>query len=143
KGLSRFYMRDFIGRLRRSARRKFSRIQSPIPMPDLDKVRTFREFDDAMTAPLHGYKDADDYYTRASSKPLLKHIRVPTLVVHAKDDPFMSPNVVPTADELSPAIRFELSQMGGHVGFIDGTLFSPRRWVDQRIAKHLQSHLPT
>ena len=142
RGLSRLYMRDFMGRMRRSARRKFARVKSPIPLPDLDKLRTFRQFDDAMTAPLHGYKDADDYYARASSKPVLKHIKVPTLVVHAKDDPFMSPRVVPTAEELSPSIRFELSELGGHVGFIDGPTFKPRRWVDQRITRHLQAHLP-
>ncbi|HEY1991763.1 MAG TPA: alpha/beta fold hydrolase, partial [Gammaproteobacteria bacterium] len=142
RGLSRLYMWDFMGRLRRSARRKFSRLKPPVPLPDLDKLRTFRQFDDAMTAPLHGYKDADDYYARASSKPFLKHIQVPTLVLHATDDPFMSRSVVPAAEELSPAIRFELSEMGGHVGFIDGPVFKPRRWVDQRIVAHLQAHLP-
>lgn len=142
KGLSKIYMWDFMGRMRRSARRKFSRIKASVSLPDLDKLRTFRQFDDAMTAPLHGYKDADDYYARASSKPVLRRIQVPTLVVHAADDPFMSRSVVPTAEELSPSIRFELSEMGGHVGFIDGTLFKPRRWVDQRIVRHLQAHLP-
>ncbi|HEX2667266.1 MAG TPA: hydrolase [Gammaproteobacteria bacterium] len=142
KGLSRLYMWELMGRMKRSAMRKFQRVKSPIVLPDIGKLRTFREFDDAMTAPLHGYKDADDYYARASSKPYLKHIKVPTLVVHSEDDPFMTPKVVPTPEELSPAVTFELTRHGGHVGFVDGPLLKPRRWVDHRITSHLRAHLP-
>jgi hypothetical protein len=141
KGLSKLYMWELMGRMKRSALRKFKRVKSPIELPDIGALRTFRQFDDAMTAPLHGYKDADDYYNRASSKPFLKHIKVPTLVVHSADDPFMTPAVLPQAHELSPAVTFELTQNGGHVGFVDGPLFKPRRWVDQRITRHLQAHL--
>lgn len=141
KGLSKVYMWELMGRMRRSAMRKFSKVKAPITLPDIGKLRTFREFDDAMTAPLHGYKDAQDYYARASSKPFLKHIKVPTLVVHSEDDPFMTPAVLPTEAELSPAVTFELTRNGGHVGFVDGPLLKPRRWVDQRITKHLQEHL--
>ena len=142
KGLSKLYMWELMGRLRRSSQRKFNRIKSPIPLPNIGSLRTFRQFDDAMTAPLHGYKDADDYYMRCSSRPFLKHIRVPTLVVHSADDPFMTPAVVPREDELSPAVTFELAERGGHVGFVNGSLFRPKRWVDGRIARHLQAHLP-
>ncbi len=142
KGLSKFYMWELMSRMKRSAQRKFDRIHSPIKLPDIGALKTFRQFDDAMTAPLHGYKDADDYYKRASSKPFLKHITVPTLVVHSVDDPFMTPAVVPKDDELSPNVTFELTERGGHVGFIDGSLLKPRRWVDQRITSHLQAHLP-
>lgn len=142
KGLSKFYMWELMGRMKRSAQRKFQRIPAPIKLPDIGALKTFRQFDDAMTAPLHGYKDADDYYQRCSSRPYLKHIRVPTLVVHSADDPFMTPAVVPTPEELSPAVTFELTRHGGHVGFIDGPLFKPRRWVDHRISRHLQAHLP-
>lgn len=141
RGLSKFYMWELMGRMRRSAMRKFSKIKAPITLPDIGRLRTFREFDEAMTAPLHGYKDAADYYTRASSKPFLKNIQVPTLVVHSEDDPFMTPAVVPKPEELSPAVTFELTRNGGHVGFVDGPLLKPRRWVDQRITKHLQEHL--
>ena len=141
KGFSKVYMWELMGRMRRSVKRKFARIPSPIPLPDIDKLRTFRQYDDALTAPLHGFKDANDYYTRCSSKPLLKNIQVPTLVVHSKDDPFMTPAVLPEEHELSPAVTFELTEYGGHVGFVDGPLFKPRRWVDQRIASHLQKHL--
>lgn len=142
RGFSRVYMWEFIGRLRRSMIRKFAQIPPPFALPDWKEVRTFRDFDNSMTAPLHGYKDANDYYTRASSKPFLKHIKVPTLVVHAEDDPFMSPAVLPADDELSPAVRFELSQKGGHVGFVDGSMWRPRRWLDDRIVRHLQANVP-
>ena len=140
KGLSRVYMWELMGRMRRSVKRKFASIPSPIPLPDIDRLRTFRQYDDALTAPLHGFKDANDYYTRCSSKPLLRHIKVPTLVVHSKDDPFMTPAVLPDEDGLSPAVTFELTEHGGHVGVVDGPLLKPRRWVDQRIARHLREH---
>jgi predicted alpha/beta-fold hydrolase len=141
RGLSKVYMWELMSRMRRNATLKFSKIKAPITLPDIGKLRTFREFDDAMTAPLHGYKDAEDYYARASSKPFLKHIKVPTLVVHSEDDPFMTPAVLPKLEELSPAVTFELTRKGGHVGFVDGPLLKPRRWVDHRIARHLQMHL--
>jgi len=140
KGFSQVYMWELMGRMRRSVQRKFARIPSPIPLPDIDRLRTFRQYDDALTAPLHGYKDADDYYLRCSSRPVLKDIRVPTLVVHSSDDPFMTPAAVPTESELSDAVRFELSERGGHVGFVNGSLFRPRRWLDARIARHLREH---
>lgn len=141
QGFSRVYMWELMGRLRRSAERKFSRIASPIPLPDIKALRTFRQFDDAMTAPLHGYKDADDYYLRCSSRPFLKRIKVPTLVVHSADDPFMTPDILPREEELSSSVTFELTEHGGHVGFVDGGLLKPRRWVDERISRHLTSHL--
>ena len=141
KGLSQVYMWELMGRMRRSVKRKFNRIPSPIPLPDIDSLRTFREYDDALTAPLHGFKDANDYYARCSSRQFLKDIRVPTLVVHSADDPFMTPAAVPTDAELSDAVRFELSQRGGHVGFVEGSPFKPRRWLDERIGRHLSEHL--
>ena len=142
KGFSQVYMWELMGRLRRHSRLKFSRVAAPFSLPDLDSLRTFRQFDDAMTAPLHGFKDAQDYYTRCSSRQFLKGIRQSTLVIHSADDPFMTPDAVPREDELSPSIRFELSQRGGHVGFMNGSLLRPRRWLDDRIVEHLREHLP-
>ena len=141
QGFSRVYMWELMGRMRRNAKRKFSRIASPVPLPDIDSLRTFRQFDDAMTAPLHGYRDADDYYRRCSSRQFLKNIRRPTLVVHSSDDPFMTPAALPSEAELSPEVRFELSRYGGHVGFMNGSLFRPRRWLDDRIVEHLREYL--
>lgn len=141
KGFSKVYMWELMGRMRRSAKRKFRGIPSPISLPDIEKLRTFRQYDDALTAPLHGYRDADDYYASCSSRRFLKHIRVPTLVLHSSDDPFMTPAAVPTETDLSPAVRFELSARGGHVGFVGGSVFKPRRWLEPRIAEHLRKYL--
>jgi predicted alpha/beta-fold hydrolase len=134
-------MWELMGRMRRSVKRKFASIPSPITLPDIDRLRTFRQYDDALTAPLHGFKDANDYYVRCSSKPLLKRIQVPTLIVHAADDPFMTPAVLPEENEISQAVTFELTEHGGHVGFMDGPLFKPRRWIDERIGRHLRTYL--
>ena len=141
KGFSRVYMWELMGRMRRSVTRKFERIASPISLPDIESLRTFRQYDDALTAPLHGYKDADDYYSRCSSRQFLKRIQVPTLVLHSSDDPFMTPETVPTEAELSSAVRFELSAKGGHVGFMNGSIFRPQRWLEGRIARHFREHL--
>ena len=85
-----------------------------------------------MTAPIHGFSGADDYYARASSAPFLRFIEVPTLIVHAEDDPFMSPEVIPSEEELSERVTLELSARGGHVGFVSGSLLEPRYWLEER-----------
>ncbi|HEX6549061.1 MAG TPA: hydrolase [Gammaproteobacteria bacterium] len=140
-GWSQLYKWELLGRMKRSMLEKFSRIQAPYPLPDVRRIRTFREFDDQLTAPLHGYQDAADYYRSCSSRHFLKHIQVPTLVLHSADDPFMSPVSVPRAEELSETVRLELSQRGGHVGFINGSLLRPNMWLVERISRHLSQNL--
>ena len=141
KGLSKVYMWELMGRMRRSIKRKFASVSPPIELPDIDRLHTFREYDDALTAPLHGFKSAEDYYLRCSSRQFLKNIKVPTLVVHSADDPFMTEAAIPRDDELSESVCFELSRRGGHVGFMCGNVFKPRRWLDERIGRHLSEHL--
>lgn len=141
QGMSRIYKWELLDRMRRSSIRKFNRVKAPFPLPNIRKIRTFRAFDDKLTAPLHGYRDADDYYARCSSRFFLKNIHVPTLILHAADDPFMSPASVPREDELSPAVTLELSQQGGHVGFVNGSLLRPNMWLAERISLHLQERL--
>ena len=91
-------------------------------------MRNFRDYDEALTAPLHGFKDAADYYRRASSRPLLKQIEVPSIIVHARDDPFMDKSGIPATRELSSACTARVSPYGGHVAFLQrnaaGTLES-------------------
>lgn len=140
-GASQLYKWNLLGRMKRSTMDKFSRVQAPYPLPQIRKIKTFREFDDKLTAPLHGYKDADDYYRSCSSRFFLKQITIPTLVLHSADDPFMSPASVPKPDELSDAVTLELSRMGGHVGFVGGSLFRPHMWLPERIGRHLLEHL--
>ena len=143
QGLSRAYQRHLLGNMRRAAERKFAIVTPPFELPDLTRLRDFHSFDEALTAPLHGFDGAADYYARASSGPFLKDIRVPTLVLHARDDPFMSPAVVPDASQLSSDVRLELAARGGHVGFVAGDrLGRPVYWLERRIPTFLRERLP-
>ncbi len=137
KGMS-LYRRHFIGDLRRSAIDKFRRRPAPIDLDRLRRVRLFHEFDNLVTAPLHGFRNADHYYEAASVRPHLHRLRCPTLILHALDDPFMTPAVVPKAHELSPSIRLEISPHGGHIGFVEGkTPWRARYWLEDRIPRFL------
>ena len=142
KGLSRIYQRHLIADLHAKLQRKFSRGASPIDVELAGNSRNFWEFDDRVTAPLHGFDGVHDYYTRSSSRQYLAAIRVPTLMLHAEDDPFMTPDVLPSGDELSPGVQLEVSAAGGHVGFIHGTLpWRPRYWLEERIPAFLKVHI--
>lgn len=142
RGLSRLYQAHLIGALRTKLHRKFASHASPIDLQHADASRDFWEFDDRVTAPLHGFADVHDYYTRSSSRQYLRGIRVPTLLLHAEDDPFMTPDVLPSADELSASTRLEVSAGGGHVGFIHGSLpWRPRYWLEERIPAFLEAYL--
>ena len=101
---------------------------------------TSLDFDDALTAPLHGFDDAAQYYATSSSEQFIPKIRVPTLIVHAVDDPLMPPDIAPDASMIPPNVRVELSDTGGHVGFVHGTPWKPRYWLDERIRNYLQRH---
>lgn len=142
-GSSRLYNDYLMRRMRASYARKFEhRDDAPFPLSELHRLRTFRDFDDVITAPLHDFCNAEDYYQRASSLHALPGIRIPTLILHARDDPFMPDDVVPGEEGLSPAIRLELSEHGGHVGFIGGHWpWRPRWWLEERITAHLADAL--
>ena len=142
RGLSRVYQRRLIGDLRAKLRRKFTHGTSPIDLDRAHGSRNFWEFDNRVTAPLHGFRDVHDYYTRSSSRQYLRNIRVPTLLLHAEDDPFMTPDVLPSRDELSASTVLEVSARGGHVGFVHGSLpWRPRYWLEERIPAFLETHL--
>ncbi len=103
----------------------------------LDDLRTFWDFDGRITAPLHGFVDAQDYYRRSSSRYFLGDIRVPTLIIQAADDPFVFAHSVPTADELSASTTLELQEKGGHVGFVEGSPRRPAYYLERRIPQWL------
>jgi len=100
------------------------------------RLNTFYAFDDEITAPLHGFTGAQDYYQRCSALPKLSKIHTPTLIIHAKDDPFMNHEVVPTREQLSDSVAYEVSEHGGHVGFLSGSIVKPKLWLNQRIVGH-------
>lgn len=141
QGLSRLYQAYLLHKLKRSLRLKQRCMSLPIN-PALDTLRSFRSYDDAVTAPLHGFADVDDYYQRCSCRPQLSLIQCPTLILQARDDPFMFPETIPRPEELSDQIRLEVSQRGGHVGFIQGPHpWRPTYWLEQRIPAFLDSRL--
>lgn len=110
---------------------------------DLSDIRSFWQYDDRVVARLHGYHNVHDYYQRASSRQFLRRITVPTLVIQAIDDPFMTRSVLPDAEELGAKVNLEITPGGGHVGFICGNRpFRPRYWLEQRIPEFLSAHGP-
>lgn len=140
RGVSRLYREYLLRRLKASVRSKFNHVEAPFSLDAVTQARSFREFDTLVTAPLHGFENAEDYYRRASSRPFLSRIRVPTLIVHAADDPFMDPDVIPDPEELSDTITLELSHCGGHVGFVAGPAPGlSRYWLDERIRGYLDA----
>ncbi len=142
RGLSRLYRWYLLRDLRRDLRRKFSDRNAPIDLEAACTARSFRDFDERVTAPLHGFAGAEDYYARSSCRPYLAAIRCPTLIVQAADDPFLEPSAIPGADELPAAVRLEVSRHGGHAGFVTGPLpWRPRYWLEERIPAFLAEHL--
>lgn len=145
-GFSKVYQSYLIKQLKEKMIAKLStpalRSLMPIGKAEIEQLTTFHAFDDKITAPLHGFNGVDDYYHRANGLPYLSKIQKPTLVIHAKDDPFMSHAVIPTNDQLAALVEYELHENGGHVGFIEGgTPWRPHYYIEKRILSFLTSHL--
>ena len=97
------------------------------------------EFDNQLTAPLHGFENAHDYYKKASAMPYLKDIATPTLIIHAKDDPMLSIKAVPSSQNVSEHVTLRISEKGGHVGFISGNNpFKPVFWLEQVVPDYFK-----
>lgn len=144
QGFSRIYQAYLLRSLRRVFTRKLELHADSLPpaVKNIDSLRCFWTFDDKVTAPLHGYTNVHAYYREASSRQYLTDIKTPTLIVHALDDPFMTPDALPRANELSNDITFELSRKGGHVGFITGRVPGvPVYWLDERVPLFLRDYL--
>jgi predicted alpha/beta-fold hydrolase len=142
RGFSRIYQHDLMRRLKNKVIQKQPILAAAGFNHDPLALQTFVEFDDALTAPTHGFKDASDYYQRCSSRQFLKTIDKPTLIIHSKDDPFMTQDVIPGKDEISPQVTLELSEHGGHVGFIGGRFLRPKYWLEERIIDFVKPFLP-
>lgn len=128
----RLYMRRFIRPL--LAKVEGKRARHP-EIPGIDprtRLETFKQFDDRYTAPLHGFRDAEDYWERCSSRPRLPGIRVPTLLVQAANDPFLAEDCYPYAEAgESDFFHLEVPRGGGHVGF--GSPWQTRNWAESRV----------
>lgn len=142
QGFSKFYQWYLIKCLRTRLTAKYRENPEMVDPSILNAVRTMYEFDDKITAPLHGFAGVNEYYATASCRQFLKSIQVPTLILHSKDDPFMSEDIIPTRDEISDCVNLEITERGGHVGFVSGTYpWRPQYWLEARALAFLQSAL--
>jgi predicted alpha/beta-fold hydrolase len=136
------YTRYFLGPLRRKMLDKGDVVAERCDLEAIARARTIREFDDAATAPIFGFDGAADYYARSSSDQYLTGIRVPTLVVHARDDPFLPAASIPEpALRSNPAITALITDRGGHLGFLAGSVLRPVSWVETVVAEWLARRL--
>ena len=141
-GFSKVYQYYLIKRMKSAVRRKFDRHTAAFDWQRAMAAETFDEFDDAVTAPLHGFDGKQDYYDRCSSVNYLGSITRPTLIINSLDDPFMTSDVIPPAARLSDSVTIELCLHGGHVGFIDGgTPWSPSFYLPDRITGFLEPYM--
>jgi uncharacterized protein len=142
--VGRIYTQHFSSRLKSKALDLLARFPRETAHIDGDRVRlarTFREFDECLTAPLHGFAGADDYYQRSSSLPFLARVAVPTLCLSSEDDPFFPGEAVYRArDAASADVRFEITAWGGHTGFVTGDWpWRPRYWAEERTVDWLRA----
>jgi predicted alpha/beta-fold hydrolase len=141
RGFSHVYERFFLRSLIAKTRQKLARHPDLCDAAALARVRTLWDFDDVVTAPLHGFRDALDYYTQSSSIRFLSRIRVPTLLLSAVDDPFLPPKVLDAVRSIgreNDALELEFVQRGGHVGFVSGRVpWRPIYYAEWRIADFL------
>ena len=145
KGFSKVYQKHLLKALNLALEKKFDKHDMSkyinIKKENIKNLKTFWDFDGAYTAPVHGFLSAQDYYTKCSSKQFLKSIKTLTLIIHSSDDPFMTKEIIPTKEELSDSITLELSDHGGHVGFIAGSFLKPDYWLEKRVVSFFNKFL--
>ena len=139
QGFSRFYQWYMLRCVQKRLETKFLKQPMPDHIPEFASLRTIRDFDDKVTAPLHGFADVQEYYLLSSSRQYLRSITVPTLLLQSKDDPFMSADVIPLAQELSDHVKLEVTEEGGHVGFVSGNFpWNAEYWLEKRAPEFLR-----
>jgi predicted alpha/beta-fold hydrolase len=141
RGVNRLiYARHFLATLKAKSLAKLERFPGLYDAERVRRARTLYEFDDVVTAPLHGFRDALDYWTRASSAPWLAEVRTPTLVLNAKNDPFLPAQALAAAArEVSNAVMLEFPAQGGHVGFVQAPFPGSHGWLARRILEFFDS----
>ena len=133
RGITRLYALHFLGTLKPSALSRLARFPDLYDATAVRRASTLRDFDNAVTAPLHGFRDTDDYWTRASAKPHLRDIRVPTLILNARDDPFLPEAALPKPEDVSRSVTLEFPSHGGHVGFVTAPFPGHIEWLPRRL----------
>ena len=142
-GIGRAYAAYFLRSLRAKVRGK-SALAGVLDLERALGARTIWSFDEFVTAPLNGFRDASHYYSESSSSGYLSGVRIPTLLLHAEDDPFLPPSAIPLeiADS-NQHLKLILQEGGGHVGFLAGSPFQPKFWADDEAVRFLSTHLST
>ncbi|MGS2721105.1 hydrolase [Paraglaciecola aestuariivivens] len=146
RGFSRLYQAYLLKSMVKNLLDKMQRLDYSkvlkVSKQQIKGFSSFWHFDEHVTAPLHGFANAKEYYQKCSSSSLLKNIATPTLVLHAKDDPFMHPDILPKSDALSPKVCVEVSEHGGHVGFMQGSPWRPKIWMQKRATEYFADFFP-
>ncbi|MBA2777397.1 hydrolase [Billgrantia kenyensis] len=139
QGFSRVYERHLLNALKRKVGPRLARGELPLALDQraLARIDSLRGYDDAVTAPLHGFRDAADYYQRASAGRLLGEVELPTLILHADDDPFMPAGLFNRLPAPADAVRLEVTRHGGHVGFMEWHNRRLSPWLARRLAREL------
>jgi hypothetical protein len=143
RGFSRLYQWYLLRSLRRDVKRKMAAMGDDFGLThgELWRLNSFLKFDNRITGPWNGFASAEDYYARTRSDELLKHVVVPTLIVNANDDPLVPLHLIPQADDVSDKVTLEITNGGGHLGFVCGRRpWSPQFWLETRIPQFLSSH---
>ena len=140
RGFSRIYQWYLLRSLHRDVARKTAAFGDNLGLTrrELRRLNTFFKFDDRISAPWNGFHGAEDYYARTRSDVLLKHVTVPTLILNARNDPLVPAHLIPQQRDVSDKVTLEISNAGGHVGFVSGRWpWSPRFWLDTRVPEFL------
>ena len=137
-----YFLRSLLAKVRAKARVKKETLASILDLDAVWASATIRDFDEAATARLHGFADAEDYYRRSSSNRFLQSVRVPTLLIHSLDDPFLPTAALPlSVIEANPFLSLSLTECGGHVGFFEGgPPWNPTFWMEGQSASFLAHH---
>jgi predicted alpha/beta-fold hydrolase len=140
--MARFYTKYFVTSLMNKVRAKEGLLKGLLDLTKVSDDSTIRTFDDVVTAPLHGFVDAEDYYRQCSSKEFVARITTPTLLLHALNDPFLPSSAIPLARIAgNPNLTLVLTERGGHVGFVEGAApWKAMFWAERAAASFLSHH---
>ena len=131
-GISRLYTHNFMSTLKAKSLQKLERFAMPYSAQEVKACTNFHSFDDIVTARVHGFKSAQDYWTRSSCKQFMATIKQPTLVINAVNDPFLPPQALARQDEVSALVTLEYPAAGGHVGFLSSPIPGDHGWIPKR-----------
>ncbi len=140
-GFNRVYARNFLATLKRKSLLKLDQFPGLFDREAMLRARDLHAFDNVVTAPLHGYRDTDDYWHRASARHVLHDITLPTLVLNARNDPFLPETALPSRRDVAASVELEQPAGGGHVGFMRGAPPGHIAWLPQRICGFFEQQL--